>query len=446
MEEEGVVENEAPNKIVTTSIEQFAKPPDGGYGWVIVAASFFVHVFVLGNVYSFGVFYPVFISSFDGSPASVAWIGSIGFCMLAGLGAWAGRWADQFGNGLIVFVGGLFISSGYFISSYSTALWQLYLTQGFLAGCGYSLSFIAGVSVISQWFSTNKRGTAIGLAVSGSGLGQFVVSIITQVLIESQGWRITLRYLALISVVGLSICGFFIRRFLPCIKRSKSESSLDMFQNRNFTLLYSAAFLSSLGMVMPFTHIPLYAILHGVSQSNSVWLLSSMGIASAVGRISMGFLADIYGKLLMLAVCVFCGGASTLCWMACVTFPTLLVYSIIFGFFAGGLISLMPAVTAELFGVKKTGSIIGLLYTSTAVGNLLSAPIGGYLFAIYGDYYLPISVAGGCMVLGVLFLGLIDSSKKSVEAANDSVVLEDTNTAAVDGSTEQLEEVNIELI
>eukprot|EP01036_Dinobryon_divergens_P032041 gene32041-41551_t len=303
---------------------------------------------------------------FRDSPANIAWIGSIGFCILAGFGGFAGKWADEFGNGIIVFIGGLFISSGYFISSYSTALWQLYLTHGFLVGCGYSLSFIAGVGVIGQWFSA-RRGLATGLAVSGSGLGQFVMSVTTQKLIENCGWRITLRYLALISLMGLSICG----------------------------------------LVMPFTHLPLYAIKNGVSGSNAVWLLSCMGIASAVGRISMGYFADKYGKMQMLVLCVFGGGVSTLCWMACVTFPTLIVYSTVYGFFAGGLISLMPAVTGELFGIQRQGSIIGLLYTSSSVGNLLSAPIGGYLYAVYGTYFLPISVAGAFMMFSLIFLTLI---------------------------------------
>jgi MFS family permease len=387
-------------------------PPDGEYGWIVVISVFFVHVFVLGNVYSFGVFYPIYIDVFQDTPANIAWIGSIGFCMLAGFGGLAGKWADEFGNGLVVFIGGLFISSGYFISSYSTALWQLYLTHGFLVGCGYSLSFVAGIGVIGQWFSA-RRGLATGLAVSGSGLGQFAMSITTQNLIECCGWRITLRYLALISVIGLTICGWFIRRRIPCTKRTSSESSFTMFKDRNFNLLYAGALFSSLGLVMPFTHLPLYAIKNGISRSNAVWLLSCMGIASAVGRITMGFFADIYGKMRMLILCVLGGGVSTLCWMACVSFPTLIVYSAVFGLFAGGLISLMPAVTAELFGIQRLSSILGLLYTSTSVGNLLSAPIGGYLFAVYGNYNLSISVAGAFMMSSLLFLVLITSPSAS---------------------------------
>ena len=55
--------------------------------------------------------------------------------------------------------------------------------------------------------------------------------------------------------------------------------------------------------------------LHGISIHNSVLILSIMGIASALGRIIIGFAADLWGKLLMLKICMLVGGISTLCWI-----------------------------------------------------------------------------------------------------------------------------------
>jgi MFS family permease len=337
--------------------------------------------------------------------------------MLAVIAAYAGAWADRFGNGTIIFIGGLLISAGYLLASFSTQLWQLYLTQGLLAGAGYSLSFISAVSVIGQWFDRH-RGLAIGIAVSGSGLGQFAVSLITIVLITNNGWRVTLRYLALMSIVGLTICGFFIRRRLPLVVHKKNESSssssIVYFKNRNFRILYAGGFISTLGYVMPFTYLPQYAIQQGISTSNAVWLLSIMGICSATGRVALGFAADRLGQLPMLRFCIFVGGVSTLCWMACTTMATISVYAAVFGFFSGGLISLMPAVTAKLFGIDKLGEVIGLLYTSQALGNLLSAPIAGYLYAARKSYYPPIAVAGSFMLIGAFLTCLIVDNSKYV--------------------------------
>lgn len=381
--------------------------PDGGYGWVVVIAVFFVHVFVLGNMYSFGVFYPTYIDAFDGDEAAVAWVGSVGACLMVGLGVWTGEWADRYGNERVVFVGAVFVGVGFLLASFATELWHLYLTQGVLAGIGYSLAFIAGVSVVGQWFS-KRRGLAVGIAVAGSGLGQFAISQITGGLISSGGWRYALRILALICFVGLALCSLGIRRLLPRVTHTSGQSSLHYFKERNFSVLYFGSLLNSLGMLMPYTYLPLYAEDHGVSRSASVLIISMVGISSAVGRIAVGFFADKIGKILMFQVCILLGGASTLCWLACKDFGSLMAYGIVYGFFAGGVISLMPGVAAELFGIKKLGGIIGLLYSSTAVGNLLSAPIGGFLLAAAKSYTPSIAVAGAFLLSGMVFILFLD--------------------------------------
>lgn len=384
--------------------------PDGGYGWVVVAASFFVHALILGNIYSFGVFFPIYIDDFNQPQGSVAWVGSIGAGLMTGLGAYSGAWADEYGNSRVVFIGGSLVGLGYFAASFSTQLWHLYLTQGFIAGIGYSLAFISGVSVVGQWF-TARRGLATGIAVAGSGLGQFAISLFVGAFTIDFGWRTTLRYLALIVFVGLTLCSVAIKRFVPCCKPDPTESGLAYFKERNFVLLYFSAFFSTLGLFMPYTHIPIYAELHGINNSEAILMLSIMGIASAAGRVLIGFVADVYGKIAVLQLCIAVGGLSTLCWMGCTSFITILLYGIVFGFFAGGVISLFPTVCAELYGIKKLGSVIGVLYTGTAAGNLLSAPIGGFLYDATGNYYASISVAGGFLLFSCLFLFSIDKTR-----------------------------------
>ena len=52
-------------------------PPDGGWGWVIVLASFFIHVIADGVAYSFGVFLLEFLDYFGGGRGELGWIGSL---------------------------------------------------------------------------------------------------------------------------------------------------------------------------------------------------------------------------------------------------------------------------------------------------------------------------------------------------------------------------------
>lgn len=69
---DGCLEREPSEDIVPT-----LKPPDGGWGWVVVLASFIIHILADGVTYSFGVFIVEFIEFFDESRGKTSWIASI---------------------------------------------------------------------------------------------------------------------------------------------------------------------------------------------------------------------------------------------------------------------------------------------------------------------------------------------------------------------------------
>lgn len=63
------------------------KISDGGYGWVIVLASFLCNMIVDGIAYSFGVFLDPFAKFYNESPGNIAWVGSL----LSGMYLTAGK-------------------------------------------------------------------------------------------------------------------------------------------------------------------------------------------------------------------------------------------------------------------------------------------------------------------------------------------------------------------
>ena len=101
---------------VNFSAMQYSKtnfePPDGGYGWCIVTVAFLVSVLSDGCLYSFGIYMPIYISTFNTQPATVSWIGSFGSGAACLLGLFAGYYADKYGNKKVLFLGGLITSLG----------------------------------------------------------------------------------------------------------------------------------------------------------------------------------------------------------------------------------------------------------------------------------------------------------------------------------------------
>lgn len=61
-------------------------PPDGGWGWVVMMASFFCNIIVDGIIFSFGLVVTNLAESFQVPVSTVSWVASLlaGFYLLAG--------------------------------------------------------------------------------------------------------------------------------------------------------------------------------------------------------------------------------------------------------------------------------------------------------------------------------------------------------------------------
>lgn len=304
-------------------------------------------------------------------------------------------------------MGSLFTGLGFFLASFATEVWQLYFTQGIITGFGYSLVFIPSVTVLNEWFSL-KRGLAFGIAVSGSGVGQFCMSLISEGLISTVGWRNALRYLALFNTTFLVVCSFMIHKRLPKNPTAPKPISFSNLKNPTFLIFFIGCLVAGLGLFMPFTYIPIYAEFYGINSNDAVVILSMSGITGAMGRIILGVLGDKYGKLNMLKFAMFSSGLVTLTWMACQNIGSIMTFGLFFGFFAGAILSLIPSCCADLFGEKHIGTVTGEIMSSLALGSLISAPIGGTLFDQYGDYKASITVAGLFLMISAFCLVFIN--------------------------------------
>ncbi|KAJ3080217.1 hypothetical protein HDU99_008969, partial [Rhizoclosmatium hyalinum] len=177
--------------------------PDGGMkAWLVVLGSFVAHFLVYGMVYSFGVYNSYYRDLGVGSGYQVAMIGSVGIASIDFLGLISSSVAERFGFRPVIFVGTIVMALGLLLSSFTTSLPLLILTQGIVFGIGASFVYLPAVSLPSQWF-LKRRGLATGIAVSGSGFGGLVFSLLTGRLLESVGLAWTLRITAIICVVGM---------------------------------------------------------------------------------------------------------------------------------------------------------------------------------------------------------------------------------------------------
>ncbi|XP_055314632.1 uncharacterized protein LOC129575272 isoform X6 [Sitodiplosis mosellana] len=213
-------------------ISQFAeaKPPDGGWGWVIVFASFMVNLIADGITFSFGVIYVELLKYFGEGKAKTAWIGSLFMAMPLLSGPIASFLTDRFGCRKVTIIGSVLASIGFFVSSFTDSVEMLCFTFGIFAGFGLSLCYVAAVVIVAYYFD-KRRSFATGLSVCGSGIGTFLFAPLTQMLIREYGWRGTTLILSGLFL-NMTVCGMLMRDLEWTTYKSKQKAKLRRKRNK----------------------------------------------------------------------------------------------------------------------------------------------------------------------------------------------------------------------
>ena len=159
------------------------------YGYVIVSAASLIMLLTWGAVYSFGVFFKPMIAELGWTRAATSGAYSLIFVLAGCLGILGGRLSDRFGPRILVTVCSLLIASGYLLLSQVSELWHFYLFYGLVMAFGrIMIAMTPHTAIISNWF-VKKRGTAMGLAAAGIGIGSILMVPLVQFGISHFGWR-----------------------------------------------------------------------------------------------------------------------------------------------------------------------------------------------------------------------------------------------------------------
>ncbi|KAK6110990.1 Major Facilitator Superfamily protein [Brugia pahangi] len=184
-------------------------PPDGGYGWIIVLASFLIHFICDGISFSFGIMFSEIQGHFNVTKTMSGIVGSIFLSIPLLSGPLAGALTDIYDCRRMTIIGGLIAAGGGLISFFAFSIWHFLLSFAFITGIGLSFCFNSAIVAVTYYFQ-KKRAIATGIAVCGSGAGTFVLAPFIEMLFAKFGWRSSLLCMGflLLFIVG---CGFMIK-------------------------------------------------------------------------------------------------------------------------------------------------------------------------------------------------------------------------------------------
>jgi MFS family permease len=379
--------------------------PDSRRSWAVAGVAFLAMFAAVGAGYAYGVLLPVLVSDVGIDPGAASGVFSVTILVFFLAGAPAGALADRDGPRRVLVAGAAMTGGGLLLASAATGPAALFVGHGLLVGAGMATTFVPLTAVVARVFD-RQRVVAMSVAVSGIGVGTLVMAPLVAGLIDVVGWRQAYAGLGVGTTVVLSLCALLLPGPATAQDAPAGEDPVPggVLGTRDYRVLYGAQVLLALALFIPFALLPAYAQSSGVAPVAAAGLVGLLGLASVVGRLLLGVVARRFGVLSSYRFCYLLIGGSFALWLLPGgSYAALAVFAVAFGIGYGGFVALLPAVVAELFGLARFGTLIGILYTANAFGAGVGPWVAGALVEPYG--FLPaalLGLAAGLLAFAVL--------------------------------------------
>ncbi|GAU92885.1 hypothetical protein RvY_04907-3 [Ramazzottius varieornatus] len=360
---------------------------EGGYGWIVVLATFVINAIVQGLIASSGILLNVLLDQFkhDGK-AKIGWIPSLLGGLLLATGPLSSYLVERYSCRFVTMIGALVATCGCFISYFAKSVTQLILTYGIITGFGFGLMYLPQTIIVAEWFR-EKRSTATGVGLSGSGFGAFVIPPISQYILREYGWH---SYF-LAAAVAVLFCVFFglllvanpdlqVEKRNPASSRPVQFISWSLLKDTSFVMFCVSTGLFSGTYRVPFSFLPDYSVRQlQTSKSQAAYLLSYLGFASFLGRLLGGFVGDSFRhrRFLIILVFIMVSGLSVVGMGLSDNYMELALCSFGYGAASGGRVALNAIILADLFGLAALSQTFGLVCLVQGVSIFFGTPIAG---------------------------------------------------------------------
>jgi MFS family permease len=391
------------------------------YGWVVVASSavgLLFGAFPIA-VSSFAVFFRSYSREFHAGRGAISLALTIYSFIGALLSGWIGRLTDRFGGRKVILTGlaavGAVLLSAQAIGS---RLWQLYVFYAILgAVSGATVSVPYGM-VVSRWFN-QRRGLALGLALTGLGAGAIVMPPLLQFLIASYGWRPAFAIAGgVVLIIPMPVVALFLKESPRGMGLSPDGAAAavvgpdeaegltwrEIRNGRTFWVMVAAFVLASAAIFACTIHIAELLSDRGASPAAAALAVSIVGLALLIGRAGTGFVLDRYfGPHVALVIFLIAAVGIVLLWNAGAgVFARLGAFLV--GLGLGAEVDIIAYLMSRYFGLRSLGTAFGFAFGAFVLASGLGPLVMGFAFDRTGSYdaplvgsFIAIIVAAGLM-------------------------------------------------
>lgn len=325
----------------------------------------------------------------------------------------------------------------YVVMSFATSMWHLLVLsaiQGFLWSAMTNLPVNI---MVSNWFGPKVKGTAMSIAMLGSGLGALIWVPLMKNIMSNYGWRTT--YYAMAAVVAIMIpITLLLAVNLPedkGFKRRIGDPTQEEIDATGGVAITKRGVSGAQALKMPrwwcqfAAHIIVLLCNTGFT-TQAVAYFSDLGVdngaaiyAAALGtlifgKFFIGFISDIIGIRRVVVIAPILGALTYVSLALCAGNMAWSRGVIIFYMIQGSINTVPALITVRNFGDKDYGLMAGWMNMAGNIGQIIGPIIAAMVFDITGTYIKAWYAFAVLMVLvSVLYYLSTVLNKKELAAA-----------------------------
>lgn len=295
----------------------------------------------------------------------------------------------------------------------SGSLWAYYLLWVVVALLGAGTLPITWTRGVNAWFE-QRKGLALGLALTGTGVFGVIAKPYTAWLIASFGWRGAYIGLGLLPLLIAAPVAYFLFRDVDGDPQRQGSAAraepqglslAETLRDWRFWLLGGAFILVSFALGGPIPNMENILKTSGFERSQILGMTAFIGLSALSGRLIGGWLIDRFWAPAVALVILCLPGLS--CWIMAqgtMSQPTAMLSIVLIGFAVGVEYDLLAFLVARYFGMRAYTQIYALLYCCFAFGAGFGPAVFGWSFDKTGSYHAVLMAAAVGLVLGACSL------------------------------------------
>lgn len=331
---------------------------------------------------------------------------------------YAGVFAGRHGGKKAILLGMLFACAGFTGLSVSSQYGWLMLCM-VLLGFGTAFTFTPLISLLGSWYP-DRRGTVIGFANSGVGIGMLISGALVPALTEADpadGWRQVWMIFAIsAAVTGLLVALFLRSPPLTHAGSSLKQGLLSVYRSPHVLIMGLIYGIVGLTYIVQTLFMYSFALASDVPAITAGKLVALMGFISVFAGPTWGVAADRIGHANALVICMLMAMLGNLLPVIWPTTPVFALHYVLIGLSISGLFTSILAASTSTVQPQLAAMAVSFVTVFFALGQLIGPAVAGVLIEWQQDFRLSFGLCGLLLLLGI---GLSHRSRRYLIVTND---------------------------